>query len=59
MTKNAYTNSKILDEDLSKYDNHFFHYKNIYDLLGKNNNLLDYVDLNLINLKIKVYVLLI
>jgi|TARA_B110000259_G_C13994537_1_gene393893 hypothetical protein len=53
LTKNAYTNSKILDEDLSKYDNHFFHYKNIYDLLGKNNNLLDYVDLNLINLKIK------
>ena len=48
-----YSGSKISDSELSKYDQNFFHYRNIYKLIDKNEDLLSYVDLNLINLKTK------
>jgi hypothetical protein len=50
---NDYSTSKISKSKLSKYDQGFFHIRNIYKLIDKNNNLLNYVDLNLINLKIE------
>jgi hypothetical protein len=47
-----YSKSKVSDSELSKYEKNFFHYRNIYKLIDKNENLLSFVDLNLINLKI-------
>ena len=49
-----YSNSEILDsESLEHYNSEFFHYKNIYKLIKKNKTLMSYIDLNLLNLRIK------
>ena len=45
--------SKMSNDELMFYKREFFHYKNIYELIEKNEILLSYVDLNLVNLKIK------
>ena len=49
----SYSNSKISNLELSKYNKKNFHNQNIYSLIEKNKKLLTYVDLNLINLKIE------
>ena len=49
-----YSNSEVLDSELLEYHNsEFFHYKNIYKLIKKNKTLISYIDLNLLNLRIK------
>lgn len=53
LSVNDYSSSNVLNSELSKYDKNFFHYRNIYKLIDKNENLLRYVDLNLVNFKIK------
>ena len=50
---NDYSTSKISQSELSKYDKSFFHHKKIYKLINKDKDLLNYIDLDLIELKIK------
>ena len=53
LSVNDYSTSLVLQSELSKYDRNFFHYRNIYKLIDKNVSLFNYIDLDLINLKIE------
>ena len=53
LSKQNYSSSNIPKKYLNNFDESFNHYKNIYKLIETNDKLLSFVDLNMINLKIK------
>ena len=53
LSKQNYSSSNIPEKYLNKFDETFYHHKNIYKIIEANDELLSFVDLNMINLKIK------
>ena len=53
LSSKNYSSSSIQKKYLKDFDKNFYHYKKIYALIEKNNELLNLVDINMINLNIK------
>jgi hypothetical protein len=53
LSKQNYSSSNIPKKYLDNFDKKFYHYKNIYKIIQTNDELLSFVDINMINLNIK------
>jgi len=52
LSKENYSTSNLPTSYFKEYDKKIYHYKNIYSLIKKNNELLEVVDMNLTNIRI-------